>query len=849
MILKKYLSLLTYCFILINGLFSQSQDCSTAQILCTKDPVTVSQVTGFGLADDVMSNSCFQAPEHQSHWFTFYCTKSGSFEFSIHAINYDADYDFSMWEGACPGSPGSTSVACNWFGGVVVPPFLATGVANDPFASFNEAFNLEFIPTINIEAGKIYYLLVDNITANGVGFELKMGGTAEIGNPVLNYSAGIFCNQSTVNLSTIQVIGLDSVAGVIQYYTKFTDANNGTNQLLPPIVNASGNYYVKKITPHGCSTVKTVGVTIENPDVSIEDVYTCGVTPFDLNNIVKKEGSGLDISTFKFSFYNSQTDLLNGVNEITTKSVNKSATYWAKAETPKGCIDIIPFNVLLEKPTAGLKGQMDICPGESIALPLVYNGRWPVDITVSATGLGNIKDNLIKGEPLIVHPQTTTTYQIIGMQDSLGCSPDLTGSFTIIVHEIPVINSVQIDCKTSPGNPILIVNCSGGDELSYNINGIAGNFAGNIFTSTTLVSGNNYSFSLNDKYNCGVANWTGPVDCVCDPAFKVDLLATQAKCFEVNDGSIVASITGGNLPYSFQWSNGAITKDLNNLNSGTFDLTVTDGLNCKTTASTVMVKPAKLAVDYTVSAVKCFGDQNGEIKINSITGGTSPYSFTINSIHYTNFPVDITDLSAGNYTLQLLDNNACQFSDQFIINDALPFNINLGQDRNISEGESVNITLSGNVNKIANVNWNSDLNLPCYNCLNINFTPTISGIISILAEDNTGCISADTMKITVTPVIKDTDNIFIPNIFSPNGDGINDRFMPLFGEVQIQEGNLKIYNRWGSLVYNEDFTTDPKGWNGTFNNKYVNSDVYVYVIQLKINNKVRLYRGDITVNR
>ncbi|HMG15936.1 MAG TPA: hypothetical protein VK590_10850, partial [Saprospiraceae bacterium] len=447
--LKKYISLLTYCFIFINFCYSQVQDCASAQILCSKDSVIVPLVTGPGNFDDVMNNSCFQAGEHQSHWFSFYCTKSGSFEFSIHAIDYLADYDFSFWEGGCPGTPGSINKACNWFGGVVIPPFLATGVADDPMLSFNEPSNLEFIPTINLEAGKLYYLLADNITANNVGFILKIGGSAEIGNPVLNYSAGVFCNQSTVDLSKIQVIGLDSVPGVRQYYSKYLDGVNGTNQMSLPTVSVSGNYYVKKITPHGCSAIQTIGVTIENPDVTIEDVYTCGISPFDLNKVIKKEGTGLDIIGFTFNFYSTQADLLNGTNEITSKSVNKSGTYWAKSTTPKGCIDIVPFLVLLEKPTASLSGQLDICPGESIPLPIIYNGKWPVDITINASGFGNIKDNLIEGEPLIVHPQKTTTYSIIGIVDSLGCYADISGSYTIVVNEIPAIKSVQIDCSTS----------------------------------------------------------------------------------------------------------------------------------------------------------------------------------------------------------------------------------------------------------------------------------------------------------------------------------------------------------------------------------------------------------------
>ncbi|HND16873.1 MAG TPA: hypothetical protein PLQ17_08285, partial [Saprospiraceae bacterium] len=147
-------------------LSAQFQDCNTAQVLCTKDPVVVNSVTGPGNFEDVMNNSCFEDQEHQSHWFTFYATKTGTFEFSIKPDGYLADYDFAMWEGGCPGTPGSSEVACNWLGAVVVPPYFATGVATDPAASFGEGSSLEFINTIQVNAGQVYYLLVDNITAN-----------------------------------------------------------------------------------------------------------------------------------------------------------------------------------------------------------------------------------------------------------------------------------------------------------------------------------------------------------------------------------------------------------------------------------------------------------------------------------------------------------------------------------------------------------------------------------------------------------------------------------------------------------------------------------------------------------
>lgn len=847
---NKNLFLVSIALLCVVSLFGQVQDCSTAQVLCNKDPLLIPTISGPGFPDNVQANSCFLDDEHQSHWFTFYATKSGSFEFSVHAIGYQADYDFSLWEGDCPGFPGSVNVACNWNGGIVFPPYVATGIASDPTASFGEPNNLEFVSTINITAGKRYYLIVDNITANDIGFMITFGGTASIGSPVLNYSAGIFCNQSTVDLKSVQVTGLDSVPGNVNYYKLYLDAKNGTNELTNTIVGSSGNYYVKKTTPIGCDAIQTIKVTIENPDVKIEDVNTCGISPFDLNNIKVTEKTGLDLSKFTFTFFNNQTDLLNGTNPITSKSVSTSGTYWARAESLNGCIDIVPFNVNLTTPSATLGGQDIICIGESIPLPIVYNGTWPIDITVQAINVGTVQDNLIVGEPLIVHPQQTTTYQILGVKDSLGCVANVSGTYTIIVNQIPLIDNVSIDCSTDPGNPIIIVQCSQGDIPSYNMAGVNGSFNGTTFTSVPLTAGNKYMITLTDKIGCGSSTWSDTLECKCDPAFKVDLNGVNPKCFGITDGQISSIVTGGNSPFKYKWNNGGLTDKINNLGSGTYTLTVSDGLNCIAKDSFVLIAPAQLTQQSSSEDVKCKGKNDGVIYLSNITGGVGPYTITINNQVYNSFPQTITTLFPGSYFVKVEDSNGCTSQQSFLIADAKSFDIDLGSDRTIIDGKEVDIIPTGDIQDVISLNWSSDLTIPCTDCSELIFKPEQSGFVAIMATNDLSCRAFDTLYIKVLPEPpKDTENVFIPNVFSPNGDGINDFFRPFFSEFQIQGGDLKVYNRWGGLVYDEQFTDEPKGWNGKFHNSYVNSGIYIYVLVLKVNELTKVYKGDITVYR
>jgi gliding motility-associated-like protein len=106
----------------------------------------------------------------------------------------------------------------------------------------------------------------------------------------------------------------------------------------------------------------------------------------------------------------------------------------------------------------------------------------------------------------------------------------------------------------------------------------------------------------------------------------------------------------------------------------------------------------------------------------------------------------------------------------------------------------------------------------------------------------------DTLDIWVNP----KKNVFIPNVFSPNGDGVNDIFKPFTDENVKTLKVFRIFNRWGDLIFerkNIDATTTIiDGWDGYYNGQPVQTDVYVYHIELeyKDGKVVQLY-GDVTL--
>ena len=117
--------------------------------------------------------------------------------------------------------------------------------------------------------------------------------------------------------------------------------------------------------------------------------------------------------------------------------------------------------------------------------------------------------------------------------------------------------------------------------------------------------------------------------------------------------------------------------------------------------------------------------------------------------------------------------------------------------------------------------------------------------------DANGC----TASASVVVEIDKNRNVYIPNVFSPNGDGPNDEFR-IFTCTGVDQVNfVRIYDRWGELVFDRnDIAPDCIGgsvlWDGTFNGKPMNPGVFVYLVEVQfIDGLTLLYRGDITLLR
>jgi gliding motility-associated-like protein len=156
------------------------------------------------------------------------------------------------------------------------------------------------------------------------------------------------------------------------------------------------------------------------------------------------------------------------------------------------------------------------------------------------------------------------------------------------------------------------------------------------------------------------------------------------------------------------------------------------------------------------------------------------------------------------------------------------------------------MTYSANIVTYA---WTPTSNLDCPTCPNPAATLINSTEYYVTVTDNNNCKASDSIFVKT---ICNSQNYFLPNTFSPNGDGVNDYFYPR-GTSLYNIQSLTVFNRWGQMVFQRrDFPPNAEnmGWDGTFNGRPAPADAYVYIVEVLCDNsQVVALHGSVTLLR
>jgi gliding motility-associated-like protein len=244
----------------------------------------------------------------------------------------------------------------------------------------------------------------------------------------------------------------------------------------------------------------------------------------------------------------------------------------------------------------------------------------------------------------------------------------------------------------------------------------------------------------------------------------------------------------------------------------------------------------------------CIGDtvqlhalaENTSLNTSKITWVSSPTLSDIHSLDPNAYPKS----NATYYAI--VENGKCQMQKLPVTINVKPLpTVKAGVDHIIIKGQEVEVDASSP--NTVNYVWSPDYKLSCTNCATPMASPEVDTFYNVTAVTEYGCKATDRLRIRV---IEDCAGkmVYVPNTFTPNGDGQND-VLKVFGPGVASVKEVRIFNRWGQLVFE---TNNPSniGWDGTYKGQELNPGVFVYYMDVEcINGERTIKKGDITLLR
>jgi|GEM_PF-5511628 len=610
------------------------------------------------------------------------------------------------------------------------------------------------------------------------------------------------CNQDDGSVTIGNVTG-----GAAPYTFNFNGQGNSSQTVYTGLSN--GTYPVIVQDNNGCvyNTAALVSTQAGPTAVSVSTTpascgqtngtitlgtVTGGTAPYEYN----LDGTG-------FSSTVSYTQLASGPHSIEVKDAN-GCTYFTSATI----ISASGPTAVSVSTTPAVCGQTN----GTITLGTVTGGTTPYEYNVDGNGFSST----------VSYTQLSSGPHSIEVKDANGCT--YSTSATVDTASGPVaiaFSTTETACGQADGT-MTVVNVTGGTApYQYSVDG--GSFSST--TGYTQLSAGSHSVEVKDVNGCtftetfSIQNSNGPA--------AIAFTTEKDSCGQGKGAVYLGAVTGGVAPYEYAFASGGFSSNTNypGLNSGTYTITVKDAAGCiYTTSATVGGSPGITDVSFTVVNDTC-NKSAGIVHVEAVTGGTAPYLYDFHSSGFTSV-TSYSGLAEGTYSLIVADAEGCRLTKTVTINNLSEAPYDMDYVHTIT-GCGINGTL-----EITNVKGGT---APFVFTFNGNIVgkeiPDVPpGQAEITITDVAGC------QLKTTVIIPDNsgiESLYIPNVFTPNGDNANDTWF-ITGNC-VKELECVILNRWGEVMDTFDDITDQ--WDGTFKGKKAMSGVYFH------KTKVTFYSG------
>ncbi|MDD5570970.1 MAG: gliding motility-associated C-terminal domain-containing protein [Bacteroidales bacterium] len=623
-------------------------------------------------------------------------------------------------------------------------------------------------------------------------------------NPLPNVIAigGTICNGDNINISASNGIT----------YTWNTGSNNNPYNVSP---NVTTTYSVTGTDNNNCVNTAQAKVIV-NP---LPNVTATG-NPLCL-------GDKSTLTAFGANTYTWDNGL--GSGNIKTVSPTISTVYIVTGTDINGCTGTAKVVICVSINSPVSVNNPTICYGTSV--------------TLNASGvLTYTWNNSQTGNTITVNPNATTTYFVSGT-DVNSCTNTAQSVVTVSPQiSLNIINRKDASCGFANGSAT--VTASGG--IPYTTGILNYNCIWSTGETTPIINNLKagiYTVTVTDSIGCSAVTTVTIGD---TPPVTLSISSTNASCFP--NGTATVTIITGTQPYTYIWSNGQTTQTAININQGTFIVTVTDAKGCTATASVVVNENNPLSIVVLPTPEHC-GKIDGTATANLTGGNPSLYTYLWDNGGTTK---TISNLSQGNYIVTV-NYGTCVITGTTTIGETYGPNADFTYSPSVLDIFENSTALFEDLStpggqQIVKWHWDfyddnstSDIKLPAHTYKNVG-----TYTVCLRVTDSENCVDSICKPI----IIKDIFTVYIPNAFSPNSDMLNEAFIPQGYNIDPNDFQMLIFNRWGEEIYKTNDLNSP--WNGRYHNtgELVQVGVYVYrVIVKELEGPRHEFIGRVTVVR
>ncbi|MBN4066147.1 SprB repeat-containing protein, partial [Candidatus Amoebophilus asiaticus] len=311
-----------------------------------------------------------------------------------------------------------------------------------------------------------------------------------------------------------------------------------------------------------------------------------------------------------------------------------------------------------------------------------------------------------------------------------------TVSTSVTISE-PVVLSVAMGSTD--------VSCNGGSDGTAGATASGGTLPYTYTWSNSATTANisgltigTYMVTVQDANNCLVIDSIT----VNEPTILgVNITSTNVSCNGGSDGTAKASAFGGTPAYTYNWTTGATSDSIGGLAAGTYTVTVTDANGCQTIESIIITQPAIIGLSMTKSDVTCNGGNDGQASV-AVVGGFPAYTYQWSSGGTA--PLE-SSLSAGTYTVTVIDANGCIAIDSIVINEPTPITLFMSSDdANCGQTDGkARVSASGGTTPYT-YSWSNG-------ATTANNNGVATGTYTVTVTDNNGCIAIDSVIVNDLP--------------------------------------------------------------------------------------------------